>query len=199
MPTIIYCVETGNVQEIKRYVTNNTNLPELNSIPCEEEKPVTRVIEPHYFIVINSSEEDEQVRQNTISQAIKKFDSIIIPVKSIAIQEIQELLSEDVSVHLPRVGIKITRHRNITNEILDALTPLSDDDVIRRHTGGRSPLGTDIEDGFLVKSDDYQHVRETLTKHREDDISKEEAADHLNTTPRTVERAAQRKQLYQLQ
>ncbi|MFB6294006.1 MAG: hypothetical protein ABEH60_07065 [Halonotius sp.] len=116
MPTIIYCVEKRNVQEIERYINNNTNLPELNFNQYDEEKPSVNEIDATTYLVINSSEEDEQARQNTIENAIEKFNEIVIPVTSIAIPEIQNLLAEDVSVHLPRVGIKITRHKHITND-----------------------------------------------------------------------------------
>lgn len=101
-------------------------------------------------------------------------------------------------VHLPRCGLVLTRHTNVTEEMLDSLTAYTDDNVIRKHTGGRAPAGTRVENGFLVKSNDYEEIRETLTQYREGDISKEQAADRINTTKRTIERASDRTELYQL-
>lgn len=199
MPTIIYCVPNRNGQEIEQYVNDNTNLPRLNFNEYDEEKPSVNEVDATTYLVINSNEENEEVKENTIQQAIEKSDEIIIPVKSISITEIQNLLSEDVNIHLPRVGVKFTRHSNVSDDMMDALTPYSDDEFIRQHAGGRAPLGTKIEDGFIVRGEDYQYIRETLQKHIKGDITKETAADRIGTTNRTVERAAQRDELYKLQ
>lgn len=199
MSAIIYAVEDRNVEEIKIYVNKSNNLPQINSIPYDEDKPLIHDINPGNILVINEESEDPRVKQNTIEQARKKVDELIIPIKSIAIPAIQDLLHEGVGVHLPRVGMLLTRHSNVSDEVLDVLSDYSNDRVLRRHTGGRAPAGTRIENGFIVAADDYDEIRRTLTKYIEESISKQKAADRINTTPRTVERAAKRKQLYQLQ
>lgn len=198
MPTIIYAVENRNTQEIERYTKNNKNPPELNFNLYDEEKPTANEVDATTYLVINNESENDEVKRNTINQAIKKFTEIIIPVTSISITEIQELLHEGVRVHLPRVGVVFTRHSNVSDDMMDALTSHTDDDVIRRHTGGRAPLATNVEDGFLVRGEDYQYIRKTLTQYRRGDISRETAADRIDTTTRTVERAAERDELYQL-
>lgn len=198
MSCIIYAVENTNEQEIERYVNSNTNLPRLNFNEYTEDKPSVNEVDPTTYLVINNKSENAEVKQNTVENAIEKFNEIIIPVTSISITEIQELLAEDVQVHLPRCGLILTRHTNVSDEVIDVLSDYSNDRVLRRHAGGRSPVGTDVQDGFLVRGEDYNNVRKTLTQYRRGDISRETAADRINTTTRTVERAAERDELYQL-
>lgn len=199
MGRIIYCVNGRNEQEIEQYVEDNINLPRINFNSYTEEKPCFIQVDDKNGLVINEESEDDEIKSNTIDKAIRDCEELVIPITSASIHEIQELLDEDMSVHLPRVGIKITRHSNVTNEMLDSLTAYTDDDVIRKHTGGRAPAGTRVENGFLVKNNDYEEIRETLTQYRQGDISKQEAADRINTTKRTIERASDRTELYQLQ
>lgn len=195
----MYTVEGRNVEVIKLYINKNNNLPRINSIPYSQEKPLVHHITSNCILVINSDDEVSKVKSNTIQQAKQKVDELVIPINSISIPEIQNLLAEEVRVHLPRVGVILNKHTNVSHDILDSLTPYTDDIVLKRHAGGRAALGTKVQEGFLVKNDDYNEVRETLIQHIEGSVSIEEAADRLETTTRTIERARQRKELYRLQ
>lgn len=52
--------------------------------------------------------------------------------------------------------------------------------------GGRPPLGTEIDDGRLVKSDNYRDVSRTILLVQRDEISISEAARRLDCTRKTV-------------
>lgn len=52
--------------------------------------------------------------------------------------------------------------------------------------GGRPPLGTEIDDGRLVKADNYRDVSRTILLVRKDEISISEAARQLDCTRKTI-------------
>lgn len=63
---------------------------------------------------------------------------------------------------------------------------------------GPPPLGFDKEDGHLIQSAEYDHVRSTLELVRDDELSKRKAARELNTSRRTINRSLGRLELYDL-
>lgn len=66
------------------------------------------------------------------------------------------------------------------------------------HNGGRPPLGTTSEGGVLQPDDNYHDVCRTLQRYIDGEISKRRAADRLDCAPQTIEAAADRPAMYQL-
>lgn len=66
------------------------------------------------------------------------------------------------------------------------------------HKTGAPPLGTTVQDGILVKNDNYNHVTTILQEVDTGDMSKRAAADELDCTRKTISNALDRRQLYNL-
>lgn len=63
---------------------------------------------------------------------------------------------------------------------------------------GPAPLGFQKDDGYLVESSDFDRVRSTLELVIDDELSKRKAARELETSRRTINRALDRLELYNL-
>jgi len=63
---------------------------------------------------------------------------------------------------------------------------------------GPAPLGFDKNDGHLIESDGYDRVRTTLELVQDGELSKRKAARELDTSRRTINRALDRAELYNL-
>jgi DNA invertase Pin-like site-specific DNA recombinase len=63
---------------------------------------------------------------------------------------------------------------------------------------GRAPLGFESEDGKLYPTENYDHIGSLLELVRNDELSKRKAADELNTSRKTIDRALDRGELYRL-
>ena len=63
---------------------------------------------------------------------------------------------------------------------------------------GRPPLGFAIEDGKVVPADNMDDVRAVLSMRRRNDISKRKAAERLGVSPRTISRAMDNIERYNL-
>lgn len=63
---------------------------------------------------------------------------------------------------------------------------------------GPAPLGFRKNDGRLIESGNYDHVRVVLEMVRDGDLSKRKASTELDTSRRTIGRALDRKELYGL-
>lgn len=61
---------------------------------------------------------------------------------------------------------------------------------------GRAPLGFEKDDGQLVEGDDYHNVAAVLEMVEKDELSKRKAADELDSSRRTINRALGRMELY---
>jgi len=64
---------------------------------------------------------------------------------------------------------------------------------------GRPPLGFEKDDGQLVQGDNYHDVTAVLEMVQKDNISKRKAADRLETSRPTIDRALDRADLYGLE
>ena len=63
---------------------------------------------------------------------------------------------------------------------------------------GPAPLGFSKNDGHLIEADGYDRVRTTLELVQEGELSKRKAARELDTSRRTINRALDRAELYNL-
>lgn len=63
---------------------------------------------------------------------------------------------------------------------------------------GPAPLGFKKNDGYLIEADGYDRVRTVLEMVQDDGLSKRKAARELDTSRRTINRALDRPQLYDL-
>ena len=63
---------------------------------------------------------------------------------------------------------------------------------------GPAPLGFQKNDGHLIEADGYDRVRTTLELVQDGDLSKRKAARELDTSRRTINRALERAELYNL-
>lgn len=63
---------------------------------------------------------------------------------------------------------------------------------------GRAPLGFESEDGKLYPTENYDHIGSVLELVRNEELSKRKAADELNTSRKTIDRALDRGELYGL-
>ena len=63
---------------------------------------------------------------------------------------------------------------------------------------GPAPLGFDKNDGHLIEAEGYDRVRTTLELVQEGELSKRKAARELDTSRRTINRALDRAELYNL-
>jgi DNA invertase Pin-like site-specific DNA recombinase len=63
---------------------------------------------------------------------------------------------------------------------------------------GPAPLGFDKDDGYLVESGNFDQVRTVLEMVLDDELSKRRAARQLDSSRRTVNRALERLELYNL-
>jgi len=63
---------------------------------------------------------------------------------------------------------------------------------------GRAPLGFAKDDGRLVKADNYHDVTAVLDMIQKDELSKRKAAERLDTSRPTINRALERTELYGL-
>ena len=63
---------------------------------------------------------------------------------------------------------------------------------------GPAPLGFKKNDGHLIEADGYDRVRTTLELVQDGDLSKRKAARELDTSRRTINRALERAELYNL-
>lgn len=66
------------------------------------------------------------------------------------------------------------------------------------YSGGRPPLGFDIEGDELVSNDRYVTINTVVQKFRDGDLTKTEAAEKLDCSRATIENLSDRTELYQL-
>ena len=66
------------------------------------------------------------------------------------------------------------------------------------YSGGRPPLGFDVEGDDLVSNARYVTINTVVQKYRDGDLSKSEAAEKLDVARSTIENLSSRAELYQL-
>lgn len=115
-------------------------------------------------------------------------------------QGLAYVVASGTDVHIASLGVTLWGSRSEASPAaaLAATGAVADHDQLRQYAGGRPPLGTKVIDGWVVPGDDYQRVREVLMDYREERIELEEAAGRLDTTKKTIRKAADRTGLYRL-
>jgi hypothetical protein len=126
---------------------------------------------------------------------IPRSDTIIINnAAEMYDKTIKYCLEHDCSVAITQAGVTI--HKTDSVGIVDTLRDVKQ--LNTEYSGGRPPIGTCVENGQLVRADNYRNVCKTLTLVAEDKISKQKAATRLDCTRRTVSNALQRRDLYNI-
>lgn len=132
---------------------------------------------------------------------------LIVPATSnLTVQKIIDALRNGVDVHAVSTGVTVRgRGETPDTHVQQALRTLCDeareaDHLIEGipHRGGRPPIGTTVEDGYLRASENYQQVCRVL-QHVRDGLSQGEAADELGCTRKTIGNAKERTELYRLE
>lgn len=124
---------------------------------------------------------------------------------------VEQAVDAGVSVHVVATGTEITAENvDVVLAVLGGLdtagvelereTQVRDvhkwlDETTAR---GRPPIGFKNENGERVPAENYDEVRAVISMFRHGEISKRKAADRLDTSPRTVGRAADNPERYGL-
>jgi hypothetical protein len=115
--------------------------------------------------------------------------------RSIGVDLLQDLMNNEATVHFAESGVALTAGTDIdgaTKRVVmtlsDALHPSHDDDNPESyaHTGGRPPLGYEVEDGRLVEGEDYRTICTRLQQVVDSKISKNRAADKIGCARGTI-------------
>jgi len=143
--------------------------------------------------------DDAQWKHSNAAKIADRVDELV--VKNIEAVP-REVLRSSTRVHL--VDESITTHGGLSDATIHKIEEIHEQqqlnkDILREHRGGRPPIGCSVEDGYLVKNDEYSTVQRVLKQYRNDLVSAEGAANALNTSTKTISNAASRDELYQLQ
>lgn len=116
-------------------------------------------------------------------------------------QGIAHAVGSGVDVHIAGLGVTVWGSRSDPSPAAALATSgaAAEHDQLRQYAGGRPPLGTKVVDGWLVPADEFDHVREVLSAYREERLDLAAAADRLDTTEKTIRKAADRTALYRLE
>ncbi|WP_044950578.1 hypothetical protein [Halorhabdus tiamatea] len=110
-------------------------------------------------------------------------------------ERIQELVDCAVDVHLAEAGMVVTSGTAIKGATKRALTTLSDalhpshdhdTDATYAWSGGRPPLGFEVDGGRLVETDEYDRICTVLQQVRDSETSKRRAAKRLGCSRGTI-------------
>lgn len=145
------------------------------------------------------SVQESQHNHELVSEMPKYVNHIIVhDIEAVP----RDVLKSPARVHL--VDNDITTNGGLSDATITKIEEIHeqqqlDKDILREHRGGRPPIGTTVQDGYLVKSDEYEAVCRVLKQYRNDNASAEGAANALDTSQKTISNAASRDALYQLQ
>lgn len=179
------------------YCINNQLIPHKPSIDFSSVGfPIHRHIKELTTLL---SVEESQHNHKIVKEMTEYVDEII--VKNIEAVP-REVLRSSTRIHL--IDNNVTTQGGLSDATINKIEELHeqqqmDKKILREHKGGRPPLGTTVEGGYLVKSEKYETVRRMLKRYREDNVSMEGAAKALDTSQKTISNAAKRTGLYQLE
>lgn len=132
-----------------------------------------------------------------VRQHIDKTDRIIIPSTNSATESTMKYcLAQETTVTILNQGVTVHAAGSAGIEVIQQLD--TENTLNERHSGGRPPLGCEVEAGQLVKGDDFERVQNALQAVVRGDLSKSEAAERLGCARQTITNAAQRRSLYSL-
>lgn len=86
-----------------------------------------------------------------------------------------------------RAGVELEDIHRMLAAIRDAQMTRDGDEILKQDwTGGRPPIGTEVDGGRLIRGDDYLDVRQTLQKVIFAGMSKSEAAREIGCARKTI-------------
>ena len=119
---------------------------------------------------------------------------------------VTDALRHGVDVHTPDTGVVLRGDGGepepaVQQAIYTLCGDASDADTLIEgipHRGGRPPIGTKVENGYLRAADDYRDVCIVLQDVRDGRTAKTDAASKLGCARKTIDNALNRELLYQL-
>lgn len=119
---------------------------------------------------------------------------------------VEYLVGRGVTVHNVDAALRIQPHGDelspITARALEAINETDTDPAepvtAKRHTGGRPPIGMEVDDGMLRAAENYSKVQQTLHRVERDEMSRADAANRLGCVRKTIDNALEKRELYRL-
>ena len=141
--------------------------------------------------------------QNVEDVVVSTLDAVTTPVRDLATLA-REVTAEGVTIHTAQ-GVTITSGSE-THRVLEAAAMIEAEnaapEIVPTETGawsGRPPLGHKVEDGRLKRGYDYERVRATIQAVDDDEVTKTDAANKLDTSRATINRCLEkRRKMYEL-
>lgn len=210
MPVIVHADSNQHVPGAQEFI-NNKNLTRQSvsfDESLESKKEYSKRIELResgetvYLFVGDGNEKNEEVL-NWVNDVDADHYVTYRATTTSLIQKIIDDVSLETAAHVVRTGITIHGDQPMSSSASDVLFGVTTHrdlaDTLTKHRGGRPPIGTAVEDGYLIKGEDYQTVRRTLQNYIDGKLLCEEAAEKLDTTIKTISKASKRRELYQLE
>lgn len=142
-------------------------------------------------------------KQDVKDVVVHTLDAVTTPVRDLATLA-REVTAEGVTIHTAQ-GVTITSGSE-THRVLEAAAMIEAEnaapEIVPTETGawsGRPPLGHKVEDGRLKRGYDYERVRATIQAVDDEEVTKTDAANKLDTSRATINRCLEkRRKMYEL-
>jgi len=180
--------------KIMNYSIQNNLIPRKPEIDVAN-TPISRHVKELTLLL---SVQESQHNHEIVSEMPKYVNHIVVhDIEAVP----RDVLKTNTRVHL--VDEQLTTHGGLSDASITKIEEIHEQqqlnkDILREHRGGRPPIGCTVEDGYLIKSDEYEAVRRILQRYQDNNVSAEGAATALDTSTKTISNAAQRTDLYQL-
>lgn len=159
-----------------------------------------------YQDMMDSLGELDAVVVHSISRICRSIQDLEITANKMANQDVQlHVVSEGLQLHpeesdpyqtalFQLLGVFAELEANITQQRVREGIAARQDSEDYHH--GRPPLGFDKENGRLIQGERYHDVVATLSMIQDGTLSKRKAAQELDTSRATIDRALERQDLY---
>lgn len=198
-----YTTTRKRLQKVVTYIDNHL-IPVNDNVAEKIDPPPAKLVyqrdgEPAGFIV-----GDVDVYESKVVPAAKGMDAFILySLNDVPTGVVEEVVAAGTDVHIVRLGTTIRAEfesaERVAKTVENEMLAKGNLDDLGRYRGGRPPLGTKAEGGRLVPNENYERVCRVLQQFADGRRTAENASNQLGCTAKTVAKAAERKELYDIE